>query len=178
MTTEERINSSSKALLMAKLREAKSSLKMAMNVLTSNDLTDEIIAAHKRGVKVEVVVPDMMGNVSKLCGAGIPVSFYTKSLMHNKLICIDDTILINGSANWSQGAFVQNDENFIIIDGMTLLQKEDFAQYWNHLKDAPQVVTVEFFMKTLSQLKEEMESKIQGLKDRVWNLDRPRLSRH
>jgi hypothetical protein len=60
---------------------------------------------------------------------------------------------------------------------MTSKQKEQFAHYWSYLKDVPQVVTVEFFKKTICQLKEELQEKHQALRDRVHRLETARSRR-
>jgi phosphatidylserine/phosphatidylglycerophosphate/cardiolipin synthase-like enzyme len=53
--------------------------------------------------------------------------------MHNKVIVIDERIVITGSMNYSTNAEVSNDENIIIIDNADIarLYLEEFERIWN-----------------------------------------------
>lgn len=155
-------------VLLEKIRQAKTSIKIAMNVWTSNDLTAAIIDAHQRGVKVHVIAPDLFGSLPTLSAAGIPVTIYARSaLLHAKCMCIDDSILINGSANWSQSAFTRNDESFVVIDAMNNEQSQAFADFWNYLGPVePDKISQELY-KTIGLLKEELKN----LRDYVYKLE-------
>lgn len=132
---EAAINYHSKWFLIDQIDGAQESLKVAMMVLTNNDLTDALIRAHRRGLKVEVVASDLGGNMPKLKAAGIEVICNPKpSFMHNKMMIVDDQILVNGSANWSQSSFTRSDESFIILDSLNEEQKEYLTFYFNYLK--------------------------------------------
>lgn len=131
---EKSINNQSKQFLIEKIHQAKTSIRIAMMVWTNNDLANAVIQAHKRGIQVEVVAPDLGGNLLNLMSAGIKVKVNPKlSFMHNKLMFIDNTILVNGSANWSQSSFTRSDESFVIVDPLTPEQSEDLIEYWNYL---------------------------------------------
>lgn len=131
---EKSINDQSKQILIEKINQAKTSIHIAMMVWTNNDLANAVIQARKKGIKVQVVAPDFGGNLPKLMSAGIEVKVNPKlSFMHNKLMCIDNNILVNGSANWSQSSFTRSDESFVIIEPLTSEQSEAFIQYWNYL---------------------------------------------
>lgn len=131
---EKMTNALSKEFLLEKITQATSSLKIAMMVWTNNDLTNAVIQAHRRGVKVQIVVPDLTGNIPKLISAGIEVQVNPKlGLMHNKFMWVDETILVNGSANWSQSSFTRSDESFIVMDPLMPDQLEILKSYWNYL---------------------------------------------
>ncbi len=131
---EKSINEQSKQFLIEKIDQANTSIHIAMMVWTNNDLANAVIKAHQRGIKVQVVAPDFGGNLPKLMAAGIEVKVNPKlSFMHNKLMCIDNSILVNGSANWSQSSFTRSDESFIIVEPLTSEQSEIFTAYWNYL---------------------------------------------
>ncbi|KAF3361777.1 putative cardiolipin synthetase [Chlamydiales bacterium STE3] len=135
---EKSINDQSKQILIEKINQANTSIHIAMMVWTNNDLANAVIQAHKRGIKVQVVAPDFGGNFLTLLSAGIEVKVNPKlSFMHNKLMCIDHNILVNGSANWSQSSFTRSDESFVIVEPMTSDQSEVFIEYWNHLYGVP-----------------------------------------
>jgi phosphatidylserine/phosphatidylglycerophosphate/cardiolipin synthase-like enzyme len=72
-----------------------------------------------------------------LCG-GVPVRQDGNSgFMHNKLIIIDDRIVITGSLNFSSNAENNNDENVIIIDNPDIAQLyvQEFDRIWSLAKD-------------------------------------------
>jgi cardiolipin synthase A/B len=131
---EKSINDLSKQFLMDKINQAKSIIHIAMMVWTNNDLANAVISAHKRGVRVQVLAPDLEGNLPKLISAGIEVKVNPKlSFMHNKMLFIDERILVNGSANWSQSSFTLNDESFVVLEPLTSEQIQDMIQYWSYL---------------------------------------------
>jgi cardiolipin synthase len=131
---EKSINDQSKLFLIEKINQANATIRIAMMVWTNNDLANAVIQAHKRGVQVQVVAPDLGGNLPKLISAGIKVRVNPKlSFMHNKLMLIDSNILVNGSANWSQSSFTRSDESFVILEPLTSEQSEVLIEYWNYL---------------------------------------------
>lgn len=118
-------------------RSATKSVKVAMFTWTRIDFTEELIQASKRGVKVEVVLDRYTGKgasakiVRMLSEAGISVRLSTgKGLLHHKFAYIDDTTLVNGSANWTNSAFKVNDDCFIVLYPLTLKQQEKMNRLW------------------------------------------------
>jgi len=85
-------------------------------------LIDELIKAHKRGVKVRVVLEDSKFKENQyaytlLARNGIDVRFDTpRSLLHSKVVVVDRRICVVGSANWSRAAFGDNYEVSVLID--------------------------------------------------------------
>lgn len=131
---EKAINDLSKTFLLKTIQQAKTNLKIAMMVWTNNDLAAAVIQAYQRGIKVQVVAPDLGGNLPMLISAGIEVKVNPKlQFMHNKMMCVDDNILVNGSANWSQSSFTRSDESFVVVKPMAPEQVEIFTTYWNYL---------------------------------------------
>lgn len=177
--TERHLNSQAERALIEKIELAKTSIKIAMNAWTRNDLAKAVIAAHNRGVQVDVIAPDLFGNISMLIDQRVPVTIYNGPLMHNKFMCIDDSILVNGSANWSSAAFTKNDESFMIIDPMTPEQQEVFLSYWSYLTskqpdEAPDTSekTIEKLFKEMAKLKEELKREIAKNEQAIFNLKR------
>lgn len=120
------------------LRSAQKSIKVAMFTWTRVDFTEELIAATKRGVKVETVIDRYSGKgasakiVRLLEQNHVPVRLSTgHKLMHNKFAYIDDTILVNGSANWTNAAFKENDDFFIILYPLTPEQQAKMNNLWS-----------------------------------------------
>ncbi len=119
-------------------RSAKKSIQVAMFTWTRVDFTQELIAAAKRGVKVEAVLDRYSGKgasakvVNLLEKAKIPVFLSTgQGLLHHKFAYIDESILINGSANWTNAAFKSNDDYFIVVYPLTPEQQTKMNQLWS-----------------------------------------------
>lgn len=119
------------------IKSAQKTLKIAMFTWTRNDFTQEVLDAAKRGVQVEAVIDKQSGwgasakIVKMLANGGLPIRLSTGSaLLHHKFACIDDKILINGSANWTKAAFTQNDDCFIILHDLNKKQKQLLDQMW------------------------------------------------
>jgi len=106
---------------------------------TNDDLANEIIAAHNRGVKVRIITDDeaMKGkgaDAQRCSDAGIPVRTDSEERfhMHNKFMVVDQTFLLTGSFNWTFQAGKSNQENVIIVDGDYYIEKynSEFNKIW------------------------------------------------
>lgn len=52
-----------------------------------------------------------------LLDAGITLWFYQKTMLHSKIICIDDAVSCIGSANFNHRSMLKDDEiNLVVID--------------------------------------------------------------
>lgn len=123
--------------LIELIRSAQKTIKVAMFTWTRTDLTQELIDANKRGVHVEAVIDRYSGKgasakvVKMLGNAGIPVRLSTgQGLLHHKFAYIDDSLLVNGSANWTVSAFKYNDDCFIVTYPLTDRQKSKMDRLW------------------------------------------------
>jgi cardiolipin synthase len=88
----------------------------------------ELIAAARRGVKVEVIVPGKFINEKivrvaskdhwpELIQAGIKIYEYQPTMVHVKLIVVDDTFVSVGSGNFDNRSIQLNDEaNLDVLD--------------------------------------------------------------
>ena len=62
---------------------------------------------------------------------------YKPAIAHNKVMIIDDHIVITGSFNFTKKAQEKNAENVIIIDTKKLA--EVYTTYWNEIKQSMSV---------------------------------------
>lgn len=122
------------------IRSAQKSVRIAMFTFTRTDLAEEVVEAHKRGVKTEVVVDYHSGKgasakiVEMLQQKGISIFLSQgNGLLHHKFMCIDEKTLVNGSANWTKAAFTKNDDCFIILHNLTDGQKQSLDKLWSVL---------------------------------------------
>lgn len=109
--------------------------------LPNKQLKKAIIRACKRGVKVEIIVPSehidtpVVREVSKthwpeLMAAGASIYEFQPSMMHGKLLVIDDELSIIGSGNFDDRSYFLNDELNVVVlgKGFAREQREMFEQ--------------------------------------------------
>lgn len=124
------------------INSAKKTIRVGMFTFTRSDFAQALIKAKKRGINVEVFLDhySSKGASSKIAALlkSQKIAVYTnpgQSLLHYKFLLIDDAILVNGSANWTQAAFKQNDDCFIILHPLTTDQKDQLIKLTHFLKD-------------------------------------------
>jgi len=114
----------------------------------SNILIKDLIEAHGRGVKVEVILElGIFDEVNRnnqevgqlLSKEGIAVAFDSPSITtHAKLITIDGEISILGSTNWKYYSLSKNNEVSVLIKSREVAGEieEYFKRIWNtcHVK--------------------------------------------
>jgi len=126
------------------LGEAKEEIDILMYMIVLPDLErespvkmllDALINAHRRGVKVRVILEyrtskdfDETGEnylaYKYLKRGGINVKFDNASICtHNKVIVIDSKIVIVGSTNWSERALRRSNETNVLIESPQLALK-------------------------------------------------------
>jgi len=115
------------AYLLA-IASARKSIKLSHAYFVPDDLAIEmLIAARKRGVEVEVVVPakndSKMGRAAarsrwgELLAEGVRFYQYQPALYHCKLMVVDDLFVTLGSVNFDNRSFSLNDEvNVNVLD--------------------------------------------------------------
>jgi len=107
---------------------------------TSEPIADALIAAHKRGVKVEALFDKSQEKapyslVSDIFDAGIPAYIDKKhAIAHNKVMIIDKGTVITGSFNFTYAAENKNAENVIIIKSTDLAKSylKNFIEHKSH----------------------------------------------
>ena len=89
---------------------------------TSELIAKALVEAHRRGVKVMILLdksqPTAVGSqIYFVKNHGIPVAIdYVSGIAHNKIMIIDDRIVLTGSFNWTMGAEKRNAENLLMIN--------------------------------------------------------------
>lgn len=119
---------------------AKLSISLLGYSFTSKPITDALIKAKQRGVRVRIVLDHSQKNqkpsqkvISLLLASGIAVQLdHSVKIAHNKILIIDEKQLITGSYNWSHAAEFNNAENLVFIKSSTISQKykEYFEERW------------------------------------------------
>jgi phosphatidylserine/phosphatidylglycerophosphate/cardiolipin synthase-like enzyme len=122
-------------LLVDAINQTKNTIQVQAFSFTSVPLARALIAAHKRGVKVQVILDksqfqDERYSSSKfLSQAGIPVYIdYQPTLAHNKVMILDGITVATGSFNFTKAAEKYNAENLLIITDKGLAKA--YAKNW------------------------------------------------
>jgi phosphatidylserine/phosphatidylglycerophosphate/cardiolipin synthase-like enzyme len=116
------------------LGQAKTTVKVQAYSFTSAPIAKALVEAHKRGVRVEVIVDksqrtEKYSSADFLAHAGIPTRIDAKhAIAHNKVMVIDGAIIITGSFNFTKAAETQNSENILVIQSKDLAAQ--YARNW------------------------------------------------
>jgi len=112
--------------IVKELNNAKSEILVQAYSFTSKPIAKSLVDAHKRGVKVEVILDksqrtEKYTSATFLANMRIPVYIDAKhAIAHNKIIIIDRGTVITGSFNFTKNAEEKNAENLIIIKSKEL----------------------------------------------------------
>ena len=121
------------------LNDAKESVLVQAYSFTSAPIAKALMEAHKRGVKVLVILDKSQwtakySSATFFQNAGIPTFIDDKyAIAHNKVMVIDGRIVITGSFNFTKAAEESNAENLLVIDDVQLAQK--YARNWQEHLD-------------------------------------------
>lgn len=115
----------------------RASADLCVFTITDDRLSQAILSAHRRGVRVRIITDDdkssdLGSDVEAFEAAGIPVRVdRTSAHMHHKFAVFDDRTLLNGSYNWTRSAATVNNENFIVTSERLLV--DTFARHFEKL---------------------------------------------
>ncbi|MCA9571453.1 MAG: hypothetical protein KC656_26630 [Myxococcales bacterium] len=125
------------------IQGARESIDIAVFFLTHKHVTADLIAAHRRGVRVRVLLDaTAAGNGytkhELLRAAGIPVKVEDwGGKMHAKAALVDGRVLVAGSMNWTSAGEGGNDENTLIVQSPRLARQYAawFQALWDDVDD-------------------------------------------
>lgn len=121
------------------IRNAKYSVKICVFTISENVITNEIIAAKKRGVVVTIITDNdklnyIGSDIRWLADEGIRIRIDESSgHMHHKFCIVDKEILLTGSYNWTKSAAHRNQENLIITEDSKMVKA--YINEYEHLWD-------------------------------------------
>ncbi len=120
---------------------ARTSILVQAYSFTSRPIAAAMAEAQGRGVKVKIILDpsnltDKHSVLASLAAAGILLWIdAAHHLAHNKVIIIDDNLVITGSFNFTRSAEMDNAENLLVIQDRELAAR--YRDHWeNHLKHA------------------------------------------
>jgi phosphatidylserine/phosphatidylglycerophosphate/cardiolipin synthase-like enzyme len=109
------------AAISKELNNARRSILVQAYSFTSAPIAKALLGAHKRGVNVEIILDKSQrtqkySSVTFFMNSGIPIRIdAAHAIAHNKVIIIDEEIVITGSFNFTKAAEEKNAENLLII---------------------------------------------------------------
>jgi phosphatidylserine/phosphatidylglycerophosphate/cardiolipin synthase-like enzyme len=135
--------------VISKIKNARSSIHLAMFSLTHNDILKSLEDATTRGVKLFLYIDK--ANLKQANTPLLPLMkkcekvFIQKTqvLMHHKLCFIDGNVMITGSSNWSKSGFKKNEEVLVIFDKLDSSNLEQCKNIFLNLQDELECVTFE-----------------------------------
>lgn len=133
-------NEECEAVVLEGIAKSRESIWVAAYAFTRTRIAAALVAAHRRGVRVEV---KMDVNQAEFIGAqklvawlraeGIPVTLIRTageySAMHNKFMVFDLRWVVTGSYNFTTTAQVSNWENLVWLDSVDMA--EQYKQAWD-----------------------------------------------
>jgi phosphatidylserine/phosphatidylglycerophosphate/cardiolipin synthase-like enzyme len=126
--------------IVREIAQAHSEIRVQAYSFTSAPIAEALLKAHKRGVKVEVIL-DKSQRTQKyssstfLTNARIPTYIDAEhAIAHNKIIIIDRSVVITGSFNFTKAAEEKNAENLLIIRSKELAKPylDNWQRHRNH----------------------------------------------
>jgi phosphatidylserine/phosphatidylglycerophosphate/cardiolipin synthase-like enzyme len=100
--------------LIKHIDASKKTIKVMAYGFTATPLSEALVKAHRRGVKVR--------------------SDGKHAIQHNKVMLLDDDIVITGSYNFTKSAEVRNAENIIILKSAYAAKRyaDNWVAHWGH----------------------------------------------
>ncbi|MCO7223568.1 phospholipase D-like domain-containing protein [Pleionea sp. CnH1-48] len=108
-------------------RQARESLNICVFTISDDRITQEILNAHERGIKVAVIsdndkANDRGSDIDYLTQKGVAVCLDSSPHhMHHKFAICDQQWLLNGSFNWTRSASDFNQENITISNDLRMI---------------------------------------------------------
>lgn len=133
-------------LIEKAIGQAEQQILVQAYYFTSSTISQALIAAHKKGVMVKILVDRSQltqrgSQLKKLLQSGIVILIdKVPGLAHNKVMIIDDRYVLTGSYNWTRGAEHKNAENLILITDKTT--NRAYQQNWEQRAQQATLVTL------------------------------------
>ncbi len=112
--------------IVAEIAKAKHSVRVMAYVFTSKPILDALNEATARKVDVATVIDGPQEHAKGELGAMLrsPVAYdYMHRIAHNKIVIIDESVVITGSFNFTRTAEEDNAENMLVIRSKDLAAK-------------------------------------------------------
>src|ERR1035437_11010506 len=121
--------------VVSNLNKATNNVLVQAYSFTSAPIAKALVDAKKRGVKVEVILDksqrtEKYSEADFLKNSGIPTLIDAQhAIAHNKVMIIDDCIVLTGSFNFTKAAEEHNAENLLVINDPALAKQ--YVENWH-----------------------------------------------
>lgn len=116
-------------VIVTAIADARRSIYVQAYSFTSKPIARALVAAHERGVRVEVILDqsnlkEHHASADLLAGSGVPIFIDAAHVLaHNKVMVIDEGTVITGSFNFTYAAQRDNAENLLILHDTALASR-------------------------------------------------------
>jgi len=130
-------NGGATAAVVNALSQATNSVLVQAYSFTSAPIAKALVDAYRRGVKVQVILDhsqrtEKYSEADFLVHSGIPTLIDAQhAIAHNKIMVIDDYVVLTGSFNFTRAAEEHNAENLLVIND-PVLAKQYIANWHAH----------------------------------------------
>lgn len=126
--------------IVKQIDASKKSIKVMAYGFTSINLAEALVRAKKRGVDVALIQDEKSSQnnreaLQKLLDAAIEVRSDGKhAIQHNKVMVIDQDVVITGSYNFTSSAETRNAENIMIVKSEYAARRylDNWNNHWEH----------------------------------------------
>jgi phosphatidylserine/phosphatidylglycerophosphate/cardiolipin synthase-like enzyme len=126
--------------LIKQIDGAKKSIKVMAYGFTAKNLAEALVRAKRRGVEVSLIQDEKSSQNNRetlpiLLAGGVEVRSDGKhAIQHNKVMLIDDDIVITGSYNFTNSAEKRNAENIMIVRSNYAAKRyaDNWKSHWDH----------------------------------------------
>ena len=115
--------------VIAELAKAKETVLVQAYSFTSAPIAQALVAAHKRGILVQVVLDksqrtEKYSSADFFANGDIPTYIdFKHAIAHNKIIILDGAVVLTGSFNFTKEAEASNAENLLVIHDSKLAER-------------------------------------------------------
>ena len=116
------------------LDQATNAVPVQAYSFTSAPIAKALVDAHRRGLKVQVILDrsqrtEKYSEADFLKNSGIPTLIGAQhGIAHNKIIIIDDCVILTGSFNFTKAAEEHNAENLLLVNDPVLAKQ--YIENW------------------------------------------------
>jgi phosphatidylserine/phosphatidylglycerophosphate/cardiolipin synthase-like enzyme len=128
--------------VVQEINAAQHKIRVQAYSFTSTSIANALVEAHRRGVDVKVILDKKESReehsvTDLLHDAGIPLSTDgIHAIAHNKIMIIDDEVVLTGSFNFTKQAEHSNAENLLVIRDRAVAAKytDNWLEHAGHSK--------------------------------------------
>ena len=131
------------SIILSLINNAKAEILVQSYSFTSQNIANALIKAHQRGTKVEILFDRSQltarhSQIHKMRKARIEAFVdLVPGIAHNKVMIIDEELVITGSYNFTHAAETRNAENLLIIKDLPTVKvyKRNWENRYQRAKD-------------------------------------------